>query len=58
MTVVTVPGGERELLSLAQIACAAYDKSGGLAAIAAVKAAQPLRWLGAAREAAGRHSQK
>ena len=41
MTVVTVPGGDAELLFLANVACAAYDKDGGLAAIAAVKDAQP-----------------
>ena len=41
MTVVTVPGGDGELVWLAKVACDAYDKSGGLAAIAAVKAAEP-----------------
>lgn len=41
MTVVTVPGGDTELVLLANVACAAYDKSGGMAAIAAVKAAEP-----------------
>ena len=41
MTVVTVPGGDAELLLLANVACDAYEKRGGLAAIAAVKAAEP-----------------
>jgi hypothetical protein len=39
--VVVVPGGDEELLMLANVACAAYEKGGGLAAVAAVKAAQP-----------------
>jgi hypothetical protein len=41
MTAVKVPGGDAELLSLANVACDAYRKGGGLAAIAAVKAAEP-----------------
>lgn len=41
MTVVTVPGGDAELVLLANVACAAYDKDGGSAAIAAVEAAEP-----------------
>jgi hypothetical protein len=41
MTVVTVPGGDAELLWLANVACDAYEERGGLAAIAAVKAAEP-----------------
>ncbi len=39
--VVMVPGGDDELLLLANVACAAYEKDGGLAAVAAVKTAQP-----------------
>ena len=41
MTVIAVPGGDAELVVLANVACAAYDRDGGLAAIAAVKAAEP-----------------
>jgi hypothetical protein len=41
MTAVKVPGGDAELLLLANVACDAYEMGGGLAAIAAVKAAEP-----------------
>ena len=36
-----VPGGDTELVSLAEIACTTYEARGGMAAIAAVRAAQP-----------------
>jgi hypothetical protein len=39
--ILVVPGGDTELISLAKIACAAYDSQGGQAAIAAVRAKQP-----------------
>ena len=41
MNAVTVPGRDTELLLLANVACDTYDKGDGLAAIAAVKAAEP-----------------
>lgn len=38
---LVVPGGDAELVSLAKIACTTYATQGGMAAIAAVRAAQP-----------------
>lgn len=39
--VLVVPGGDTELVSLAKIACTTYEAKGGMAAITAVRAAEP-----------------
>ena len=44
--VLVVPGDDTELVSLAQIACTTYEAEGGMAAIAAVRDAEPNITLG------------